>query len=293
MKNKFGIYAALMMGVFMLSASGIFAKLSAAPPSVTAFYRLFIVVLALLPALAVNSAARKELFSLKPKQIAAGILAGFFLAVHYVIYFTSLHYTTVSTATVLAALQPVFSIIWGMLFLNERITKKAALGCAIAIFGTFVIGGGDFRVSGAALWGDVLALVSGAIISLYFFFGQISRRTEGVLAYSILSYSSSVFVLAIFVMISGGSFTGYPAATWHCFLGLALISTIGGQMVFNVLLRWISATTVTMGILAEPAGTCALAWYILGERPGVQLAVGMAFILIGLAIFFLNTQKSA
>ncbi len=292
MKSRFGIYGALMAAVFMLSASGIFAKLAVAPPPVTAFYRLLFAVLALLPVLLANSRARKELFSLDHKQLLAGVLAGFFLAVHYVMYFTSVHYTNVSTATVLAALQPFFSMFWANLFLKERFTKKAVLGCVVALFGTVIIGGGDYRISGLALLGDVIALGSAGLISLYYLFGQISRRSVGVLAYSVLSYSCSVFFLTIFVLLSGSSFTGYSTATWHCFLGLTFISTLGGQMIFNLLLRWVSATTVTMGILAEPLGTFILAWYFLGERPGLQLCVGMVFILAGLGMFFMNTQKN-
>ncbi len=291
MKSRVWIYGVLMAGVFMLSASGIFAKLAVAPPTVTAFYRLLFVVIALLPALLASKSARSELFSLSRRQVRSSVLAGFFLAVHYVMYFTSLHYTNVSTATVLAALQPIFSMAWGALLLKERVTKKAVLGCAIALCGTVVIGGGDYRISGMALLGDMIALSSAALISLYYLFGQISRRSVGVLAYSVLSYSCSVFFLAIFVLCTGNSFTGYSTATWECFLGLALISSIGGQMVFNVLLRWVSATTVTMGVLAEPVGTFVLAWYFLGERPGLQLAAGMFFILAGLVMFFLNSQK--
>ena len=62
-------------------------------------------------------------------------------------------------------------------------------------------------------------------------------------------------------------------------------------MVFNVLLRWISATEVTMGILAEPIGTCILAWIFLGETLSSQLAVGIVLILGGLWLFFTGTKK--
>ena len=57
-------------------------------------------------------------------------------------------------------------------------------------------------------------------------------------------------------------------------------------MVFNVLLKWITATTVTMGILGEPVGTCFLAWLFLGETLSARQAAGIAVILAGLALFF-------
>lgn len=292
MRSRSVIYLALAAGVFMLSASGVFAKVARAPAGVIAFYRLFFATLALLPWLLSHKNDRRELRSLSPIQYAEGALAGFFLAVHYVMWFESLRYTSVASSTVLAALQPLFSVIWGRLFLGERLGARALTGGAIAIVGSAVVGWSDFSVSSQLLWGDLLALVSGGVISLYFFCGQILRRRMGAVPYSVLSYGSSSAVLALYALFMGHPFTGYAPGTWGAFLGLALISTIGGQMVFNVLLKWITATTVTMGILGEPVGTCFLAWLFLGETLSARQAAGIAVILAGLALFFAAQRQS-
>lgn len=292
MRSRSVIYLALAAGVFMLSASGVFAKVARAPAGVIAFYRLFFATLALLPWLLSHKNDRRELRSLSPIQYAEGALAGFFLAVHYVMWFESLRYTSVASSTVLAALQPLFSVIWGRLFLGERLGARALTGGAIAIVGSAVVGWSDFSVSSQSLWGDLLALVSGGVISLYFFCGQILRRRMGAVPYSVLSYGSSSVVLALYALFMGHPFTGYAPGTWGAFLGLALVSTIGGQMVFNVLLKWITATTVTMGILGEPVGTCFLAWLFLGETLSARQAAGIAVILAGLALFFAAQRQS-
>lgn len=292
MRSRSVIYLALAAGVFMLSASGVFAKVARAPAGIIAFYRLFFATLALLPWLLSHKNDRRELRSLSPIQYAEGALAGFFLAVHYVMWFESLRYTSVASSTVLAALQPLFSVMWGRLFLGERLSARALTGGAIAIAGSAVVGWSDFSVSSQSLWGDLLALVSGGVISLYFFCGQILRRRMGAVPYSVLSYGSSAAVLALYALFMGYPFAGYPASTWGAFLGLALVSTIGGQMVFNVLLKWISATTVTMGILGEPVGTCFLAWLFLGETLSARQAAGIAVILAGLALFFAAQRQS-
>lgn len=292
MRSRSVIYLALAAGVFMLSASGVFAKVARAPAGIIAFYRLFFATLALLPWLLSHKNDRRELRSLSPIQYAEGALAGFFLAVHYVMWFESLRYTSVASSTVLAALQPLFSVIWGRLFLGETLSAHALTGGAIAIAGSAVVGWSDFSVSSQSLWGDLLALVSGGIISLYFFCGQILRRRMGAVPYSVLSYGSSAAVLALYALFTGYPFAGYAPGTWGAFLGLALVSTIGGQMVFNVLLKWISATTVTMGILGEPVGTCFLAWLFLGEMLSARQAIGIAVILAGLALFFAAQRQS-
>lgn len=84
------------------------------------------------------------------------------------------------------------------------------------------------------------------------------------------------------------SFSGYPAATWMAFGGLALISTVFGQFIFNWLLKWIPATVISMSILGETIGTCILAYFILNEAISFQQGVGITTILIGLVLFFLS-----
>lgn len=293
MKSRYGIYLALMAGVFMLSSSGVFAKIARAPSGVTAFYRLFFAVLALLPCLFSRVSGLRGLRSLSLRHYAGCALAGIVLAVHYVMWFESLRYTSVASSTVLAALQPLFSVIWGRVFLGETLSFRAVTGGAVAIMGSAVVGWSDFAVNAQSLRGDVLALLSGGVISLYFFIGQILRRRVDAVPYSVLSYGSSSAVLALYALFMGYPFSGYAPATWGAFLGLALVSTIGGQMVFNVLLKWVPATTVTMGILGEPAGTCFLAWLFLGETLSLRQAVGIAVILGGLALFFAAQSRPA
>ena len=256
-------YIALFFGVAALSTSAIFVKLSTAPSPVTAFYRLLFTALALLPFLVFSERNRREFASFDRRQVSSIVLSGLLLAVHYTMWFESLRFTSVSSSTVLVSMQPLFSLLWGFLFLGEKVRPSAVAGCLIAIAGSAVIGWGDFAVSSAALFGDLLALSSAGVISLYFLIGQVTRKNTGVIAYSVLSYFSSAAFLLVYALVSKNPLSGFPALTWCSFLGLAFLSTIGGQFVFNLLLKDISATMVSMGILGEPVGTCILAFLIL------------------------------
>jgi drug/metabolite transporter (DMT)-like permease len=66
---------------------------------------------------------------------------------------------------------------------------------------------------------------------------------------------------------------------------------VGGQCVFNLLLKYLPATAVTMGILGEPVGTIILAFLIFGERIVLQQGLGMLCILGGLWIYFYGRQR--
>ena len=279
-------YALLGMGVLLLSTSAIFVKMAEAPSGIIAFYRLLFTLAFLVPALLARKKEREQLVHLNGRQLRLAVISGALLAVHWVMWFESLRYTSVASSTVLVSLQPLFSILFGALFLKERVSKWGMVGVFLAIFGSAIIGWGDFQVSGAAFWGDVLSFASAGVISLHFLFGQLLRREMDVLPYTVVCYTASTVCLAIYALAAGQSFSGYSCQTWGCFLGLALFATVGGQCVFNLLLKYLTASAVTMGILGEPVGTIILAFFIFGESITLQQAAGMLLILGGLWLFF-------
>lgn len=292
MKSRIIPYISLFFGVFALSTSAIFVKLADAPSSITAFYRLFFTAVMLLPFLLCSKKNRLELFSLSKKQWGLGLLSGLFLAMHYVLWFESLNYTSVASSTVIVTLQPFFSIVGGYFLFQERLSRGAIVGSFIAIIGCFVIGWGDFQLSTQALFGDLIAFIAAGIITCYFFIGQSLRKNLSVVPYSILGYVSSALFLAIYACAQKVSFTAYPIPTWKAFFGLALIATILGQMIFNWLLKWLSTSVISMSILGETIGTCILAYFILDELVSLQQGVGIVIILTGLALFLYEQNKA-
>jgi drug/metabolite transporter (DMT)-like permease len=130
---------------------------------------------------------------LSKKQLGLGLLSGLFLAIHYVLWFESLNYTSVASSTVIVTLQPLFSFIGGHFLFKERFGKRAIASCFVSLIGCFIIGWGDFEVSYQALFGDVLAFIAAGVITAYFFIGQHMQKNLSVIPYSILGYSSSAF----------------------------------------------------------------------------------------------------
>ena len=291
MKSKIIPYLTLTLGVFSLSTSAIFVKLAQAPCSITAFYRLFLTTLILLPFLLCQKENRQAMLLLSKQQWGFGLLSGLFLAAHYVLWFESLNYTSVANSTVIVTLQPLFSIVGGHFIFKERFSKEAITGCFIAVIGCFIIGWGDVQISNQALFGDLLAFIAAGIITAYFFVGQHLRKKLSVVPYSILGYASSSCFLAIYALYQQVSFTNYSLQTWKYFIGLALIATILGQMIFNWLLKFLSTSVISMSILGETVGTCILAYFILDEVITLQQGAGILIILTGLTLFLLQKNK--
>lgn len=291
MKSRLFLYSALFFGVFSLSTSAIFVKLANAPSCITAFYRLFFAALLLLPAFLFSKKNRQALLDLSPKQWGWGLLSGLFLAVHYVLWFESLRYTSVASSTVIVTLQPLFSLAGGYFLFKERLSQRAIAGCLIAIIGCIIIGWEDFQISGTALFGDLLAFLAAGLITAYFFTGQFLRKNLSVIPFSLLGYVSSALFLASYAVTQQVSFVDYPLPAWGAFIGLALIATILGQLIFNWLLKWVSTTVISMAILGEVIGTCILAYFILNETISLQQQIGIGTILTGLALFLRQLPK--
>lgn len=293
MKSPLISYITLFFGVFALSTSAIFVKLADAPATITAFYRMFFATVILLPFLLVNKKNRNELRLLSKNQWGLGLLSGVFLAVHYILWFESLNYTSIASSTVIVTLQPLFSMAGGFFLFKERFSKGAIMGCLVAIAGSIVIGWQDFQISGQALFGDILAFIAAGVITSYFFIGQHVRKNLSLVPYSVIGYGSSTLFLGVFAISQQTPFFNYSMQTWWSFIGLAFVATILGQTIFNWLLKWLSTSIISMSILGETIGTCILAYFILDEVISLQQGIGIALILIGLALFLLQQRNNA
>lgn len=289
--NNLKTYLILFGGVFALSTSAIWVRLAGAPSGITAFYRLAITALVLLPFFLLSKSCRAEVRALSRSQWARTMAAGVFLALHYLLWFASLGFTSIASSTVIVCLQPLFSIVLERVLLKSHFRPAALTGCGIALLGSVIIGFGDFQISGLSLLGDVLAFVAAGVIAGYYYLGQTIRREVSALTYSVLAYFTSAAVLLVYTLVRGEPLMGYSGQTWLSFVGIALIATVGGQFVFNLLLRQLPASAVTMSILGEPIGTCILAYLFLHEAISGQQLLGIVTIIGGLSVYFLAPSK--
>jgi drug/metabolite transporter (DMT)-like permease len=290
MKKWFNPYVALAVGVVSVSTSAIFVKLAEAPAGVVAFYRLLFSVLILLPIFIYKYVP--ELKDITRRDWAFSIIAGVFLAFHFILWFESLNYTSVASSTVLVTLQPLFAFVGTYLFFQERLSKRAIISGLTAILGSVVISWGDFRISGMALFGDILALIACALVTAYLLFGQDVRKRLSLITYTFIVYGVSTVTLFVYVLVSGASFTGYAASDWGWFLLLAIIPTLLGHSFFNWAVKYISTNVISMSILFEPIGAALLAYFVLHEIVTWTQFLGGLLIMLSVGYFLRDNRKN-
>ncbi|BCB05390.1 DMT family transporter [Bacillus sp. KH172YL63] len=288
-ETKVNPYLLLAIGVIAVSTSAILVKVSTASSGVLAFYRLFFTVLLMSPVFFLKYV--KELKVITHTDWLFSVLAGVFLAFHFILWFESLDYTSVASSTVLVTLQPLFAFIGGYLFFQEKVTGKAIVSALFAVSGSIIISWGDFRISGSALWGDLLALAACALITGYLLFGQTIRKRLSLITYTYLVYTISSAVLLLYVLIRGESLWPYPGEEWVYFLLLAVIPTLLGHSLFNWSLKWLSTSTISVAILFEPIGASVLAYWLLSENLQLSQVVGGMIIMLGVMFFLIEERK--
>jgi drug/metabolite transporter (DMT)-like permease len=283
-------YLALAIGVISVSTSAILVKFSSSPSGVIAFYRLFLSVLLLLPLFLTRYVS--ELRLITKRDWIYSMIAGIFLALHFILWFESLNYTSVASSTVLVTLQPLFAFIGTYFIFKEKISFMTIISGVIAIIGSAIISWGDFRISGSALFGDFLALFACALVTVYLMFGQTVRKRLSLITYTFIVYSFSSITLFLYVIIRNESFIPTQSSDWLYFFLLALIPTLLGHSLFNWTLKWISTSTISMAILFEPVGAIILAYYLLDEGLIWSQIIGGLIVIGGISLFVLDERKA-
>ena len=276
-----------IIGIIAISFSSIFIKWSEADVSVIAMYRLYLTNLLLLP---LTWRYRHELFRLDRKQWALLASSGFMLGLHFLLWMASLRYTTVASSTVILTLEPVFVMLGSYLLFKTKSNKIMLIGMALALAGSFIIGAGDFSLSGGALLGDVLSFLGTIAVAVHMLIGKQLRGAMSAFVYNFWVFAIAATSLAIYNAALGYSFTGYSWNEWGIFLLLAIVPTLFGHYLFNWLLKYMNAAAVSMSVLGEPVIASLLAWVLIKEALSLyQLAAG-ALILFGVWLFIRHGQ---
>ncbi|BDG37259.1 DMT family transporter [Saccharococcus caldoxylosilyticus] len=286
--SMFKPYLALFVGALSVSTSAILVKWAHAPASVIAFYRLFFTVLLMTPFFIRYISELKEISC---RDWAFSIFSGVLLALHFILWFESLNYTSVTSSVVLVTLQPLFAFAGGYVFFKEHLTAGALCSALLAITGSVIISWGDFQVSGKALFGDMLALLACAMVTGYWLFGQELRKRLSLMTYTYIVYGISSFVLFLYVIAFRLPLLSYRKIDWLCFVLLAIVPTLLGHSLMNWSVKWVSAATVSMSILFEPVGASILAYFLLGELIQPSQWIGGIFILTGIGAYLWGENR--
>ncbi len=288
----------LALGILAVSSSSIITRYAQAlaPSPVIAAYRLALASLLLLPLLLTRH--RSQLLAMGRRRQALAALAGVMLAVHFASWIKSLELTSVASSVVLVSTSPLFVSLLAPFFLGERPSRPLIIGMLLALMGSTLIGLGDACrwqdalqcpsfssfITGPALRGDLLALLGAVSAAGYMLIGRSQRGDVPLIPYISLAYGSAAIVLILALIVSRQPAFGYPPMAYLWFLALAIVPQLFAHSTYNWALRYLPAAFVSITLLGEPVGATILAYFLLGEAPGVLTLIGGALILAGIVL---------
>ncbi len=275
----------LVIGVTAVSTSAVLIRAADeldVPTLAIAFYRCALASAILVPLAWFRH--REELRALPRRHWWLLVASGAALGLHFTTWIASLSYTSVAASTVFVQTMPIWVALAGPIT-GERTSRKGWMGIAVASVGAVAIATGGSTAAGSnPVFGDVLAIAGAIFAAVYVMIGREVRQGLSLVPYSASVYAIAAVLLAAAMLATGAPFAGYPPEAWLLFAAMTAGPQFLGHTVINHLLGELRASIVSVALLAEAVGATFLAFVVFGERPGLQVVIGGAIVLAGVAV---------
>jgi drug/metabolite transporter (DMT)-like permease len=273
-------YSTLLVGVLIISFGSVFTRWTGDVPfAVISFYRLFLS----LPFLLVIYFYKRKPGSKKTGEFNFQyILAGFFLAAHFITWIASIQLTTIANSIFLESTHPFFGLLLSVLVLKEFPKLSIIPAFFIAFVGMYFIVYTDWNIENSKTIGDLLAISSALFLALYLLIARFNRNKVDLILYLIYVYGFAAIFCAIYILINNQSFFGYSWNSWIFLLLLAFGPNLIGHSLLNWASRKIEIYKVNLVLLLEPVLATFMGILFLYEFPTINFHVGAALIIFAL-----------
>jgi drug/metabolite transporter (DMT)-like permease len=282
-------YIAIMFLSSLAGAwAGILGRLAqgeAVPTVYIIAFRQVIGVLVLTPVVLIYY--RDALRHLRKRDILFTAITGFWFALHLLVGFGSLEFTTVLVSSVIGGTAPIWIALIEGFGLRTTLGKQVWLGLWITIGGSILIAiasATNLSLGSNPVLGALLALGSALAGAAYSLLGRDARKRMPLVPFLWLMFVFAAIVACAVVLAQDIPLTGYTPAAYGYLLLLVLLAQLLGHFTYNYVLRRIPATiTAVMGQLGVVLAAI-IAYFLFTEVPGPLEIAGSIIIVIGITI---------
>jgi drug/metabolite transporter (DMT)-like permease len=277
----------LIVGVLGIGSSGPLIAKSTMPIPTLIFWRNLGGAIIMAP-FAIKSG---EIFERRNRRlIAMSALAGVFLAAHFLAFFAAMRFTSVAAGTALAAMQPIFSVLY-MKFRGARISAQSLGGIFLAFASLLLITGVDFSLSTRAFVGDLCGILCSALAAAYVIIGSGVQKSLATSTYTTVCFASCAVTTLLVSLFTGSQLLHFPKVQWLYLAALVVGAQILGHTLFNMTLKRVSPVVVSLIVFFEVPVAAIIAWFWLNQKPSAGTIPGIIGLLIGCAIFVLRNKS--
>jgi drug/metabolite transporter (DMT)-like permease len=273
-------YLALVAGIVCIAWSAIFVRWTDIPGPASAFYRMLIPAVVLLPTFLFDRSGIR----LNWRMLGIIALGGLFFALDLALYNTSILKTSAANATLLGNNTPIVVGLLSWLFFRKRPSAAFWLGLVLALAGSVVILWADLGKLTRLGVGDLMALGAAACFAVYLLATERVRTSTSTLGFLRLAMISSTVALLLINLVMGISLRVPQGRTLWAVLGLGLVSQLGGYLALTYALGHLPATVTSVSLLTQGPLTAVMAALLLAEPLTWPQILGGVLVLSGVGL---------
>jgi len=215
------------------------------------------------------------------KEILRTLLCGVFIVLNWVFLFKAFEEMSISIAISIYNLAPIFVLIFGALFLKEKMTIQALLATLTCFIGSmFIIGLNNFMsLSEFMKSGFIWALLS----ALFYAFTMLTSKTiTNLSSYALTYIQTTVGIIILLPFVNFSIFEGLTTTNWLYILGTGFIHTGFVYYLFFDSIRSLSTILVSVLVFVDPVVAILLDMLLLDFMPSFMQTVGIVLIFGGI-----------
>lgn len=254
------------------------------------FGRFALAGLIFLPVL-IYGMIKKDNFFPREKRIWLNIiglsLTG--VVINNIIFYEGLSLTTASIGSLLVSLNPLMTMIFGVILLGEKMTKNKILSVALGILGVILIVG--ISENTGSLIGNLLILSAVTIWGLSFSFSK-KISNDGVSSIAITGWSEIIgAVILLPLILSNNSLQKYTMMEnevifW--FLFMAILSSVFAYAIHYKAIEVFGAGKIAPSTNLIAFSGAFSAFILLGDTLDITAIIGLLLIVAGVLIVHKN-----
>ncbi|MFP5520441.1 MAG: DMT family transporter [Bdellovibrionia bacterium] len=277
-------YLLYFVALFGLSQSANLVKLAQAPLEMIGFWRLLLSALFMLP-LALRKDDLKNLLQ-NPQLMKWTGISGLFFFLHLWTFFYASQNTSIANCMIIFSINPLFTAIGARLVFKEKIAPRLILAYVFAFLGIYLLVKQSLAFDKGFVLGDLSALVSGILVSVYIIAGKRVRHEVSNTSFSTLLYTITGILFLGLAIAHDTPLWSDNSTTWLAILGLVILPTFLGHSLFLYLVKYMNINLMTCGKLIEPVMSSAIAYWLFAEAINANTVWAFLATSVSLVILF-------
>lgn len=238
--------------------------------------------------------ADHHIWRIKKRDLGLMLLMGGLQGLYQTSYSAAIPAAGVTISTLIAlCVAPIMVALVSTLLLRERLTRMILLALAMALGGTalLVTASPHTDTGNNSLPGIIFALLAAAGYAGFILCGQRLTSNYHPLQVNAIAFGSGALLLFL-VSPSMNLAVAYPLEGWLLLLYLGCIPTALAYALFQIGMRSLSATVVSIVTLCEPFMAALLAWLLFQEQLALSglLGAGLLLAAMGIILFFYKSS---